>query len=263
MLVLVVGGTGGLGQHVVTELVARRHRVRVLSRQPRSEVSGAPGVEKVRGDVASGDGVVAAMRGVHAVVNTVNASRGAEQVMVAGTCRLLEAAATAGVHHVVEIGIVGAEAIAPVVPYYRVKLAQERVLRDGGVPWSLLRATQFHDFVGEILSGLARLPVMLTPAIQLQPVDRREVATALVDAVDAGPAGRLPDFAGPQALPLTDLARIWLEAQGLHQRSVAIPLPTRFGRRLREGALCSPEQAVGRTTFSDWAADQVQGDAHA
>lgn len=261
MRVLVVGGTGGLGRLVVQELVKREHEVRVLSRQPEQSAHGTPGVELLRGDLSSGDGVAAAVSGMDAVADAVNAARQAESVMVAGTRRLLDAAEAAGVAHIVEIGIVGAESIAPVVPYYRVKLAQEQVVQTGKVPWSLLRATQFHDFLAPLVSRLARLPVLIAPGIRFQPVDRGEVAVAMCDAVEAGPRGRLPDFAGPQALPLVDFARSWLQAQGRNQLALAVPLPTRYGRRLREGALCNPDRAVGRLAFSDWAHRHARGDA--
>ncbi|HEX8508563.1 MAG TPA: NAD(P)H-binding protein [Propionibacteriaceae bacterium] len=263
MLVLVVGGTGGLGRLVVRELGIRGHQVRVLSRQVRPETSFEPGVETARGDVATGQGLAEAVTGVQVVVDTVNAGRNADQVMVAGTQQLVRAAANAGVQHVIGIGIVGAEAIAPLVPYYRAKVAQEQVLSSGDVPWSWLRATQFHDFVAQAVANLARLPVLPAPSILYQPVDRGEVAAALADAVEAGPAGRVPDFAGPQTLPLVDLARIWLQARGRHQRAVTIPIPTRFGRRLREGALCNPDRAVGRTTFQEWVNRQVRDGSHA
>lgn len=261
MRVLVVGGTGGLGRLVVEELARRGHSVRVLSRQQQPSCSPFPGVESMQGDLVSGAGVAAAVADVDAVVDTVNAGRHARRVMVEGTQRLWAAAAEAGVGHAVGIGIVGAEVIAPVVPYYKVKVAQERALRSGKVPWTLLRATQFHDFVAQAVTGLSRLPVLPVPAIRYQPVERREVAVALSDAVLGQPRGLLPDFAGPEALPLVDFARIWLETRGRSQRAVAIPLPTRFGRQLREGALCSPDRAVGRRTFSDWAAAHVQADA--
>ncbi|HYP46228.1 MAG TPA: NAD(P)H-binding protein [Propionibacteriaceae bacterium] len=263
MLVLVVGGTGGLGRLAVGELAARGHSVRVLSRQRTPSTFSTPEVQSVRGDLVSGEGVAAAVKGVDAVLDTVNANRSAGSVMVDGTRGLLAAAANSGVRHVVGIGIVGAEAIAPLVPYYRVKVAQEQVLRAGDVPWTLLRATQFHDFVASMVSGLARLPLLPVPGIRYQPVDRGEVAVALVDAVEGSPSGRLPDFGGPQALPWIDFARSWLRAQGRSQRVVNIPLPTKYGRRLREGALCNPDRAVGRLTFSDWAEAQVQGDLHA
>lgn len=262
MRVLVVGGTGGLGRLVVRELGRRGHRTRVLSRRTRPEAFAEQDVETAVGDVTTGAGVAAALTGVEVVVDTTNGGRHAKRVMVDGTGRLLRAAAKAGVEHVVGIGIVGAEALAPLVPYYRVKVTQEQVVSSGDVPWSWLRATQFHDFVGQAVAGLARLPVLPVPAIRYQPVDRGEVAAALADAVEAGPAGRLADVAGPQALPMVDLARIWLQAHGRHQRAVSIPLPTQFGRRLREGALCNPDRAVGRTTFEEWASSQVRKGSH-
>jgi uncharacterized protein YbjT (DUF2867 family) len=262
MLVLVVGGTGRLGRLVVGELAARGHSVRVLSRQVTPSSFSAPAATCVRGDLLTGEGVAAAVSDVDAVVDTVNAGRHAGSVLVDGTQGLVAAAAAAGVRHVVGIGIVGAEAIAPLVPYYRVKVAQEEVLQHSDVPWTLLRATQFHDFVAQLVSGLARLPVLPVPGIRYQPIDRGEVAVALADAVEGEPGGRLPDIAGPQALPLVDFARTWLAAQRRDQRAVAVPLPTRYGRRLREGALCNPHRSVGQVTFSQWAAAHAPGGAH-
>jgi uncharacterized protein YbjT (DUF2867 family) len=199
--------------------------------------------------------------GVHAVVDATNAGRDAEQVMVAGTRRLMEAASRAGVGHVVGVGIVGAEALAGLVPYYRVKVDQEQVFAESQVPWSWLRATQFHDFLANTIAGLGRLPVLPAPAIRYQPVDRREVAGALADAVEAGPSGRLPDFAGPEALLLGEFARIWLAARGRSRPTVTVPLPGRLGRRLREGALCNLDRAVGRIRFQAWAAGQVRAES--
>ena len=254
MDVLVVGGTGGLGRLVVVDLAARGHQVRVLSRKPPTAPSENDQVSLFSGDLVTGAGLSAALDGVQAVVNTVNANRGSERVMVDGGRNLMQEAARAGVAHVVGIGIVGSENVAPWVPYYRVKQAEEAVLREGGVPWTLLRATQFHELVASMIGGLARRPVLPAPAILLQPVDRTEVAAALADAVEAGPAGRLPDLAGPQALPLADFAQMWLRAQGRRRRTVSVPVPGRVGRLLREGALCNPDRAVARVTFEQWAA---------
>jgi uncharacterized protein YbjT (DUF2867 family) len=264
MLVLVVGGTGGLGRLVVQELATRGHQLRVLSRQRQAGSFTTPAVEPFVGDLSSGAGLAAAMSGVDVVVNTVNASRHVDQVMVDGTRKLVRAAAEAGVQHVLGVGIVGAEALSALVPYYRAKVAQEQALSSGGVPWSWLRATQFHEFVGQTVAALARFPVLLpAPAVRYQPIDRGEVAVALADAVAAGPAGRLPDVAGPQVLSLAHLARTWLQAQGESRRVVEIPLPTRFGRRLRDGMLCNPERAVGRRTFQDWATSGARDAADA
>jgi uncharacterized protein YbjT (DUF2867 family) len=263
MRVLVAGGTGGLGRLVVSELVERGHQVRVLSRQPRPTPFPEQGVAVAPGDLTSGEGIAAAVAGVHAVVDTTNAGRDAKQVMVSGTRRLMEAAGRAGVGHVVGVGIVGAQALARLVPYYRVKLDQEQILATSQVPWSWLRATQFHDFLADTIAGLGRLPVLPAPAIRYQPVDRSEVAGALADAVEAGPAGRLPDFAGPEALLLADFARIWSAAQGRSRPTLTLPLPGSLGRRLREGALCNLDRAVGRIRFQEWATGQVGAESHA
>ena len=252
MQVLVTGGTGRLGRLVVTELVTRGHSVRVLSRRAARDPVSRPDVVTVPGDLVSGEGLAAAVEGVETVVDAVNAGRRAGEVMVGGTRRLVEAAGRAGVGHVVGIGIVGAESIAPLVPYYRVKVAQERVLADGPVPWSWLAATQFHDFIAQMVAALARPPVLVAPAVRYQPVDRSEVAAALVDAAEAGPAGRLPDLAGPRTAPLVELARGWLAAHHRDRRTVTVPIPGRVGRRLREGSLCNPDRAVGRSTFEEW-----------
>jgi uncharacterized protein YbjT (DUF2867 family) len=260
--VLVAGGTGRLGRLVVAELVERGHQVRVLSRQLRPTPFSQQGVPVARGDLASGEGITAAVAGVHAVVDATNAGRDARRVMVSGTRGLLEAARRAGAHHVVGVGIVGAEALARLVPYYRVKLDQEQVLANSGVPWSALRATQFHDFLAGTIAGLGRLPVLAAPAIRYQPVDRGEVAGALVDAVEAGPAGRLPDFAGPEALLLADFVRLWSAGQGRSRPTLTVPLPGRLGRRLREGALCNLDRAVGRIRFQEWATRQVRTESH-
>lgn len=263
MDILVAGGTGGLGRLVVRELAGRGHSVRVLSRQRPPGAVLEQGVVAVSGDLVTGRGVAEAVHGMQAVVDTTNGGRDARQVMVHGTRRLVEAARSAGVGHVVGVGIVGAEALASLVPYYRVKVEQEQVLAGNAVPWSWQPATQFHDFLAGPLARFARLPVLPLPAIRFQPVDRAEVALALADAVEAGPAGRLPDFAGPEALLLADLARIWTRAQGRSQATLTIPLPGSLGRSLRRGALCNLDRAVGRTRFEQWATGRTLVGSHA
>jgi uncharacterized protein YbjT (DUF2867 family) len=260
--VLVAGGTGRLGRLVVAELVERGHQVRVLSRQLRPTPFPQQVVPVARGDLTSGEGIAAAVAGVDAVVDAANAGRDARRVMVFGTRGLLDAAGRAGVGHLVGVGIVGAEALARFVPYYRVKVDQEQVVVNSGVPWSWLRATQFHDFLADTISGLGRLPVLPAPAIRYQPVDRGEVAAALADAVEAGPAARLPDFAGPEARLLADFVRLWSAGHGRSRPTLTVPLPGRLGRRLREGALCNLDRAVGRIRFEEWATRRVGTGSH-
>ena len=148
--VLVTGGTGTLGSHVVDRLHAAGREVRVFSR------SGGNG--RVRGDLATGDGLEAAVQGVETIVHCASSPARTRQVDVGGTHRLLRAAYRAGISHVLFISIVGVDR-NPYYPYYRMKLETERIIERSPMPWTILRATQFHGFVLALISTLDRLPV--------------------------------------------------------------------------------------------------------
>ena len=181
------------------------------------------------------------MAGADVVVDTVNAQRKAESVLVEGTKRLAAAAAAGGVRHIVEISIVGMDLDAPAFGYYATKLAQERVIAECGVPWTLLRATQFHGFVGAMLRKLAAPPVMLVPRGKAQPVSVDEVAAALADAAGAGPAGRLPDVAGPRWWTSRSWPSSGWRRREATRRSCRAGAGT-FGRLLRAGP-CATRRA--------------------
>ena len=186
--ILVTGGTGTLGSRVVDRLRADGRQVRVLSR------SGRRGT--VRGDLSTGENLGAALRGADTIVHCASNPVKARQTDVAGTLLLLQEAAKSGVSHVVFISIVGVDR-NPYFPYYRVKLDAERVIERSAVPWTILRATQFHDLVLMALRFLDRLPaVMPIPrGFRLQPIDVGEVASRLIALAE--PAGRVPDVGGP------------------------------------------------------------------
>ncbi|HEX4306894.1 MAG TPA: NAD(P)H-binding protein, partial [Solirubrobacterales bacterium] len=151
MTVAVVGGTGTLGSLVVAELLGRGERVAVLSRRD----AGVPaGAEHRRVDLTSGEGLDLGLDGVSAVVDAANSQKGAKETLVEGTRRLLEAGARAGVANHVTVSIVGCDRLP--VSYYKVKVEQERALEAGEVPWTLLRATQFHQLVDSAFAGAAR-----------------------------------------------------------------------------------------------------------
>lgn len=138
-------------------------------------------------------------------------------------------------------------------PYYETKREAERVVENGDLPWTILRATQFHGFVAWILSGLARSPVMPVPRdVDIQPVAAEEVADRLVGAVLGEPAGRLPDVGGPEVLGFGHLARTYLEAVGRRRRVVDLPIPGAIVRAFREGHHLCPDRAVGTITWQDF-----------
>ncbi|MDW5598747.1 NAD(P)H-binding protein, partial [Conexibacter stalactiti] len=263
MNVAVIGGTGVLGRLVAAELIARGDTVRLVSRSaPAAGSAAAPlleaGAEHRAADLSSGEGLAAALTGAEAVVAAANDPRGGRAVLVDGEQRLLDAAAAAGVTHHVAISIVGCDRVP--LGYYRAKIAQEQVVAGGPVPWSLLRATQFHQLVDGLFSAAARGRVQLGGKALVQPIDPGVVAARLAEAVHAGPAGRLPDVGGPRVQTLAELGEAWRAAHpGRRLLKLPAPLPPRLGRALRSGGLCAPGAAAGGADFAAWLAGDKSG----
>jgi uncharacterized protein YbjT (DUF2867 family) len=241
--ILVTGGTGTLGRLVVGRLAAAGHEVRVLSRG----ATGVSSAELVGGDLRTGRGVSAAVSGVDAIVHCASAQTGDE-----ATTRALvtAAAATSERPHLVYISIVGIDTVN--MGYYRAKLAAEGVVTGSGLPWTILRATQFFDLLLRGARPLSRLPVVPVPAGFLtQPVDADEVAQRLVELVLGEPAGRVPDLAGPQVLSFADVIHEYLRATRRRRPVVAIPLPGL--RAVKAGGLLPHgEYSTGTRTWADF-----------
>jgi uncharacterized protein YbjT (DUF2867 family) len=247
--IAIVGGTGDLGSRLVAELAARRHEVRALSRSQGPEIPAGSSHRRV--DLTTGDGLAEAIEGMDVVIDASNSRREAQAVLVEGTRRLLDAEAEAGVGHHVGVSIVGCDRVP--MAYYKAKVAQERAIAAGPVPWSLLRATQFHSLLDRAFSGAARLRVLPTGSAPLQPVDAGIVARRLADVAQESPAGRLPDIAGPEVLTLTELARIWRGARGRRLLALPIPMVGKIGHAMRDGGLCEPDAAAAESrTFERW-----------
>ena len=243
--VLVTGGTGVLGRRVVERLRTTGSGVRVLSR------SGRAGT--VRGDLLTGEGLDGALRGADAVVHlATNPYRKTHQTDVGGTERLLQAAARAGVSHAVYISIVGVDRNP--FPYYRAKLNAERVVERSPVPWTILRATQFHDLVLSVMRLVGRIPVgaVVPKGFLLQPIDAGEVAGRLAELARSGPAGRVPDVGGPEVRTATELAHTYFEASGRRRRLVELPLPGKAAYAFREGAQTCPDCAYGSVRWEEF-----------
>lgn len=241
--ILVTGGTGTVGRVVVDRLTAAGKDVRVLSRGRRSHQRAD--VEHVVGDVGTGAGLDAALDGVDTIVHCVYPSE-----------HLVAAAKRAGSPHLVYVSIVGIDR----VPFalYRTMLANERTIAESGLPWTVLRATQFHDLIAFLLRMLAKPPVMALPSgLRFQPVDVRDVGARLAQLALGEPLGRAPDFGGPQARPLDDLARSYLAIVGRRRRIVPIRLPGKVFGGIRDGGLLAPDHAEGAITFEDYLGEQV------
>lgn len=251
MRVLVTGGAGHLGTRVVPRLAARGHDVRLLTHSGRRVVGAHP----AGGDLATGEGLEAALEGAECVLHLASSpGRDSERVDVEGTRRLVEAAGRAGVRHLCYVSITGVNRL-PHYRYYRHKLEAEHLVQAGAVPWSIVRATQFHGFLDGLLRQAAGRAVMVIPrGFRLQPIEVGEVASRLVEAVDRGPLPAVVELGGPQVLTSEALAAAWRAAQGVRKPLLALPLPGRTAAGFRAGAMTCPEQAVGRVTWSQWLA---------
>lgn len=241
MRLAVAGGTGVVGRLVVDAARAAGHEVAVISR--------ARGV-----DLVSGTGLDEAVRRADAVVDVANIlspSRSqAAGFFTATTSNLLAAEVRAGVGHHVALSIVGVDRVP--LGYYAGKLRQEELIAAGPVPWTVLRATQFHEFPTQLLN-LLKGPLVPVPRMRSATVAAREVAERLV-ALAAGPASaRVPDLGGPQVHDMPDLARRVVRALGQRRLVVPVRLPGRVGRQIRGGGLLPVGQALtGRETFDEW-----------
>jgi uncharacterized protein YbjT (DUF2867 family) len=166
----------------------------------------------------------------------------------------------------VYISVVGADRI-PMVSrvdramfgYFEAKREAERVVADSGLPWTTLRATQFHDLILAVVRQLAKLPVVPVPAgFRLQPVDADEVAARLAGLAEGEPAGMVPDVGGPRVYGAADLLRGYLRASKRRRRPIVpLWLPGKAARVFRDGANLAPEGAVGGRTWEEFLAHQA------
>lgn len=244
--VLVTGGTGTLGRAVVHTLLDAGLTPRVLSRRPASpHVPEA--VQWAIGDLLTGEGLEDALAGVSAVVHCATDARQGTDVEAAA--RLMTAARAAQVPHLVYISIVGVDDVP--FPYYRTKRQVENLIVQDGVPWTIQRTTQFHDFVDQVLGALTIGPVTVVPAdTSDQPIDVREVAARLVQHVVAGPSGRAPDLGGPEVLDIADIARQRNDALGRRGAVWSLPLPGGTAAAFRAGRHLTPEHADARIPYA-------------
>ena len=234
---LVTGGTGTLGRLVVPRLRAAGYRVRVLSRHAREAGNG---IEHVVGDLASGDGIEAAVAGTEVIVHCAGTNKGDETKAQ----HLVQAASRGGCRHLVFISVVGADRVTVVsgvdraaFGYFASKLAAERVISESAVAWTTLRATQFHDLALWTAAQMAKLPVIPVPAgFRFQPIDSVEVAERLVGLALGPPAGLVEDMAGPHVYPMAELVRSYLRARHMRRPLVSLWMPGKAAASIRAPA---------------------------
>jgi len=255
--VLVTGGTGTLGQLVVPRLLEAGCRVRILSRTAQPA---RPGVEFVQGHVETGAGVDAAVAGADTVLHLAGSQR--NDGLKART--LVEAAKRAGTSHLVFISVVGADRV-PVTSaidrmqfgYFAEKRAAELAIIGSGIPWTVLRATQFHELGLMTLRVLSRGPLAFVfRDVRFQPIAAAEVGERLAELTLGKPSGLAPDLAGQEAIGMDSLMRAYLASIGRRTPVVSLPVLGGAGRAITAGANLNESRAVGRQSWAEFLAAQ-------
>ena len=250
--VLVTGGTGTLGRAVVVRLLNGPHRVRILSHQGQPVMPAA--VEVAPGDLASGAGLREAAAGVEVIMHCATNWRDPHmRTDVAGTRALLDAARAGGWPHLLYNSIVGVDQTE--YAYYRAKREAEQMVAQSGFPWTVLRATQFHNFVQYLLQscGADTQPEVVVPGgIRLQSIDVGEVADRLVLLMERGPSGQTLEMGGPQILSLEAMAQTYVHLWG-HQATIRSAEPAdEMYTMMRTGIILTPAHAEGKITWEQY-----------
>ncbi|WP_337176145.1 SDR family oxidoreductase [Paludisphaera sp.] len=243
MKVVVIGGSGLIGKKLVGDLERLGHEA--VAASPSS------GVNSV-----TGEGLAEALTGADVVVDVSNAPTWADDAVRAffdaSTRNLLASEKAAGVGHHVALSIVGADRL-PESGYMRAKVAQEGLIRSGGVPYTIVRATQFFEFVGGIAQSAAEGDVIRLPPALMRPIAADDVAGALAGVAAADPLNRTVELAGPEPIRQDDFVRRYLAARDDPREVVTDPEARYFGTELDDRSLTPGEgPMLGATRFDDW-----------
>jgi uncharacterized protein YbjT (DUF2867 family) len=253
--ILITGATGTLGTALVPLLEQAGAKLRLTSR---SEHRPDRNAEWVQADIATGSGLDTALRGIRTVVHCAG-SPGDDGAL---TRNLVDAAVDADVDHFVHVSVVGADTV-PVVGavdralfgYFAAKRAAENVITRSPIPWTMLRPTQFHDFVTTVMEQMIKLPVLpLWRGVSFQPVDTQDVARRLAELSLGEPAGIVPPLGGPTIYPMELLARDYLAVTERRRAIVNVPIPGRAAAAFRAGANLTPAHPDGTTSWEDFLA---------
>lgn len=239
MNVTLIGGKGLLGRHLRPLLAQVGHDVTVASRS-------AGGEGEVKANLVTGKGLDEAVDSADVVVHLASDPRQPSKTDVEGTRKLLDALEG---QHLVYMSIVGVDR-HPFF-YYQAKYQVEQMIDKSGIPHSILRATQFHDFVAYFIGAACKPPVALIPKrFVFQPIDSAEVASHLAELIGSQAPGLQPDLGGPEVLTAEQLARSLMTATGRERPIVNLPVPGKAARAFKNGVHTNPDRAVGTRTWS-------------
>ena len=255
MTVLLFGGTGHLGRDLTHAALSEGISLRVVSRHSRP-----PNAPEALGwsvaDLATGEGVSESLEGEHTVIFAAGNPKNHAAVEVEGMRRLMSSAIDREVAHIIFVSIVGVDRLP--VPYYRTKVAAERIIAGAGIPYTILRATQFHYFVDMMLSALGRVPFLLPvpKGFRVQPVATSDVAHRVLRCLAEGPKGLLPDFGGPEVFPVEEAASLWRDAVGSRKAVLPVPVPGGVGSAFRRAYNTNADGELGTLGWREWLAQR-------
>lgn len=250
MKIVVVGGTGLIGSNVLNRLRLDGHEV----------VAASPGTGV---NTVTGRGLAQALSGAQVVIDVANSPSFEDQAVLdffeTSSRNLLAAGAEAGVEHHVALSVVGTDRL-PHSGYFRAKLAQETLIEGSRIPYTILRSTQFFEFIGSIIeSGTEGDIARLSPAL-MQPIAADDVAIALADLAVGAPVNGIVEIAGPDCFPLDEIARKFLTARGDKRQVIADVHARYFGSELNDRSLVAgmtPRR--GWTRFQNWLSRAPRG----
>jgi uncharacterized protein YbjT (DUF2867 family) len=249
MKIVVIGGSGLIGSKVVDILREGGHDV--LAASPSSGVN-----------TITGEGVSEALAGADVVVDVTNSPSWEDEAVLkffdTSTRNLLAAEANAGVRHHVALSVVGTDRLQE-SGYFRAKLVQERLIAASGIPYTIVRATQFFEFIGGIAQASTDGKVVRLPAAFMQPMSADDVAAAVAEYALDAPTNRIVEIAGPEALGIDETVRRFLIATGDARRVITDIDAPYYGTKVSERSL-TPDNAdrLGPTHLDFWLANSVQ-----
>jgi len=243
MKIIVIGGTGLIGTKVVKNLRDKGHEV--------VAASPSKGINSV-----TGEGLAAALVGAKVVVDVANAPSWEDKAVLeffeTSGRNLLAAEAAAGVGHHVALSVVGTDRLLA-SGYFRAKMAQENLIKASPIPYTIVRATQFFEFVGGIAQSATEGQTVRLPPVLMQPIVSDDVAAVMADAALAEPLNGTVDLAGPEPIRQDDLVRQFLRATGDTRAVIADPKALYFGIAVNDQSLTPDDNPrLGSTRFADW-----------
>jgi len=250
MKIVVIGGTGLIGSKLIAKLAARGH-------------DAVPAAPDTGVNTLTGEGLAPALAGADVVVDVSNSPSFEDTAVLkffeTSTRHIVDAEAAAGVGHHVALSVVGTERLAE-SGYMRAKVAQENLIKNSPVPYTIIHATQFFEFALRIADDAAEGGTVRVPPALIQPMAADDVAAALCDVTLAAPRNTTIEVAGPEPLRFEDFVRERLRAAGDQRAVVADPQARYFGARLGERTLLPGDNArLGPTKFGDWLSQQASG----